>query len=112
GRVLLTRRHPDGRYERFTSDLPGAPGMFDTASADLTIGPSLVRQRAGIYNLHATGRGETGVATIDLVVRPLRDRYFPAVELGDETLVSGYVVPALAASATRAVCVAGRGAHG
>ena len=111
GRVLMTHRHPDGRYERFTSDLPGAPGMFDTASADLTIGPSRVRQRAGIYTLHATGRGETGIATIDLMVRPLRDRYFPSVELGDETLVSGYAVPALAASATGTLCVAGRCAH-
>src|SRR5262249_55446787 len=39
GRTLLTHRGPDGRYERFTSDVPGTPGMFDTAAADLTIGP-------------------------------------------------------------------------
>jgi hypothetical protein len=110
-RVMMAHRRPDGRYDRFTSDVPGGPGVFDTASADLTIGPNRVGQRAGVYTLQATARGETGVATIDLTVHPVTDRYFPAVELGDESLVSGYAVPALAASATGTLCVADRCAH-
>jgi hypothetical protein len=42
------------------------------------------------------------------VVRPERNRYFPPVELRDEEFLSGYVVPALAASASGRICVAGR----
>ncbi|HEY8258190.1 MAG TPA: ABC transporter permease [Gemmatimonadales bacterium] len=108
GRVLITRRRPDGRYERFTAEVPGSPEMFDTMKADLTLGPSTVRQRDGVYALHALARGEAGLATIDLAVRPAPERYFPAVELREEALLSGYVVPALAGSATGTVCVAGR----
>ncbi len=32
---MVTHRRPDGRYERFTSDAPSSPTMFDTSSADL-----------------------------------------------------------------------------
>jgi hypothetical protein len=108
---MMAHRRADGRYERFTTDVPGGPGLFDTASANLTIGPSRVRQRAGVYTLQATARGEAGVATIDLTVQPVTDQYFPAVELGGESLVSGYAVPALAASATGTLCIADRCAH-
>ncbi len=45
---------------------------------------------------------------LDLVVRPLRNRYFPPVELRDDDFLSGYAVPALAASATGRICVSGR----
>jgi hypothetical protein len=111
GRVLVTHRRPDGRYERFTADATRGPGVFDTATSDLTIGPSRVRQRDGVYTLRALAHGETGEARIDLTVQPVPDRYFPAVELSEEALVSGYVVPALAASATGTLCVAGRCTH-
>lgn len=111
GRVMLSHRRPDGHYERFTSDAPSSATVFDTSSADLTIGPSRVRQRDGVYALRAAARGEAGEANIDLTVRPVPNRYFPAVELSDEALFSGYVVPALAASATGTLCVGGRCAH-
>jgi hypothetical protein len=108
GRVLATHRRADGGYERFTSEAPGTAGMFDTTRADLTIGSSEVRQRDGSYALHARASGDAGVATIDLAVRPVPDRFFPPVELREEALLSGYVVPALAASASGTICVGGR----
>jgi hypothetical protein len=40
-------------------------------------------------------------------VVPVRDRYFPAVELRNDQIVSGYVVPALSARASGKICVRG-----
>jgi hypothetical protein len=81
---------------------------LDTTRADLTLGPSTVRQRDGVYHLVARARGPAGSVGLDLVLRPQPNRYFPPVELRDEAFLSGYVVPALAASASGRICVAGR----
>jgi hypothetical protein len=108
GRVLVTHRRTDGRYERFTAEAPSSGVTIDTTAADLTIGASRVRQRNGLYTLHARVTGDAGPATIDLTVRPTPDRYFPAVELREEALLSGYVVPALTGSASGTLCIAGR----
>ena len=108
GRMLVTRRRPDGRHERYTADVPSALVVFDTARADVAIGESFVRQRDGEYRLRAEARGGGRSARLDLVVRPEPNRYFPPVELRDDEFLSGYVVPALAASATGTICVAGR----
>jgi hypothetical protein len=108
GRVLLTHRRPNGGYERFTSDAGSAVVTFDTSAANLTIGPNQVRQRNGTYVLRAVARGETGAARVDLTVHPTPERYFPPVQLSEKSLVSGYAVPALAASATGTLCVARR----
>jgi hypothetical protein len=108
GRMLVTHRRPDGRYERFTATAPSDDVHFDTTGADLTIGPSTIRQRDGAYTLHLRAAGPAGVARMDLRIRPLPNRYFPPVELREEELLSGYVVPALAASASGTICVAGR----
>jgi hypothetical protein len=45
---------------------------------------------------------------LDLAVRPLPNRYFPPVELRDDDFLSGYAVPALAASATGRICASAR----
>jgi hypothetical protein len=45
---------------------------------------------------------------LDLELHPLPNRYFPPVELRDDEFVSGYVVPALAASASGTLCADGR----
>jgi hypothetical protein len=105
GRILVTHRRPDGRYERFTANAPADRVAFDTAGADLTIGGSSVRQRDGDYVLSARAGGPDGALRMDLRVRPLPNRYFPPVELRDLDFVSGYVVPALAASATGRICL-------
>jgi hypothetical protein len=108
GRMLVTHRRPDGRHERYTADVPAARVTFDTAKADVTIGESFVHQRDGRYRLRAKAYGGGKSARLDLVLRPEPNRYFPPVELRDDDFLSGYVVPALAASATGRVCAAGR----
>jgi hypothetical protein len=108
GRMLVTHRRPDGRHERYAAALPAARVTFDTARADVAIGESFVRQRDGEYRLRVVARGGGKIARLDLVVRPEPNRYFPPVELRDDDFRSGYVVPALAASATGRVCAAGR----
>jgi hypothetical protein len=108
GRMLVTHRRPDGRHERYAAEVPAARVAFDTARADVAIGESFVRQRDGRYRLRAEAYGGGKSARLDLVVRPEPNRYFPPVELRDDDFLSGYVVPALAASATGRVCAAGR----
>ena len=108
GRLLITHRRPDGRHERYTADYPAPQVRLDTARADLTIGGSTVRQRDGVYHLRAEAAGEDGRVRLELTVQPRPNRYFPPVELREERFRSGYVVPALAASASGRICVAGR----
>ncbi len=108
GRMLITHRRPDGRHERYTADVPAGRVALDTARADLAIGESFVRQRDGEYRLRATAYRGAKRVRLDLVVRPEPNRYFPPVELRDDDFLSGYVVPALAASATGQVCASGR----
>ncbi|HUR94225.1 MAG TPA: hypothetical protein VMY76_06550, partial [Gemmatimonadales bacterium] len=107
GRVLMTHRRPDGRYERFTAEVPAAAVRLDTTRADLAIGPSSVRQRDGVYHLVARGAGAAGSVRLNLAVRPALNRYFPLVELRDDAFISGYVVPGLVAEATGSICVDG-----
>ena len=108
GRLLVTHRRPDGRYEQFTADEPAGRVVLDTARADLTIGESTVRQRDGTYSIRARARGKAGRLLLDIVLRPLPHRYFPPVELRDASFLSGYVVPALAATAEGRICVGDR----
>ena len=105
GRVLITHRRPDGRYDRYTADVPGPRVRFDTTRADLTLGRHGVRQRDGVYHLAALATGDAGSVRLDLSVRPLPNRYFPPAELREEVLLSGYVVPALAATASGRICL-------
>ena len=108
GRLLITRRRPDGGYDRFASEAPAAAVRFDTARADLTIGPSSVRQREGVYRLEAAAAGRRGAVRLSLEIHPVPNRYFPPVELREDEFLSGYVVPGLAATASGTICVAGR----
>lgn len=108
GRVLVTHRRPDGRHDRYTADVPSARVAFDTTGADVAIGPSFVRQRDGRYTLHAEADGEGRRVRLDLTLEPAPNRYFPPVELRDDEFLSGYVVPALAATASGRACVADR----
>lgn len=104
GQLLVTHRLPDGRYRRYATDIPAAAIVLDTTSADLTLGPNQVRQRGGVYSLHAEATG----LTLDLDIRPAPNRYFPPVELREGTTPSGYVVPALEARASGSICTGGR----
>jgi hypothetical protein len=108
GQLLVTRRRPDGRYERFTADVPAERIRFDTSGADLVLGSSAVRQRKGEYQLTMRARGAGGTVDADLLLRPLARRYFPPAELRANDFLSGYVVPGLAATASGRICVSGR----
>ena len=108
GQLLITHRRPDGQYDRFTTQAASTGVEFDTARADLTVAKSTVRQREGTYLLHARASGQAGDVNIDVRLVPTPHRYFPPVELGDDGFISGYVVPALGATASGKICVAGR----
>jgi hypothetical protein len=108
GQVLITRRAASGRYERFTAGVPSSKVQLDTAKADLKLSRSSVRQRDGTYHLLAQADGTGGPLTLDMTVIPDRHRYFPPVETREESLLSGYVVPALSAEASGKICVSGR----
>lgn len=108
GRLLITHRRPDGRHERFATEVPAEQVTLDTAGADLTIGESTVRQRDGVYRLAARAGGASGPVRLELELVPSPNRYFPPVELSQDEFLSGYVVPALAASASGRICQAGR----
>jgi hypothetical protein len=100
GQVLVSHRTPDGRYQRYVSNVHRGLIRFDTTRADLSIGTSSVVQRDGKYFLSGGASG----ATFDLTLTPSPHGYFPAVELGSDQTASGYVVPALAGTASGRFC--------
>ena len=108
GQLIVTGRHPDGTYDRFVAPAPPGRIGFDTTRADVTIGESFVRQRNGVYHLHGRATGNAGHLLFDIELTPAPNRYFPAVELRDNGLMSGYVVPGLVAAATGKICVGSR----
>jgi len=114
GQVLVTHHTPDGRVARYRADVPPDRITFDTARADVTVGPASVRQVNGGYTIHisalpaSAALGASSDLSVDLQVTPSPNRYFPAVLLREDALLSGYVVPALSATATGRFCVGGR----
>jgi len=108
GQVLITRRAPDGRYEQYANQVAPAQIALDTTRADLALGTSSLRQSDGTYHLDASATGVSGDARVQIEIHPLPNRYFPPVELREEPLLSGYVVPGLVAKASGTVCVLDR----
>ncbi len=115
GQVLVTL-HEQGRpARRFAANVPAAQVQFSTTNADLRIGSSAVTLLPdGSYLLHASAVGAAGAAgagtplTVDLVVNPEAGAYFPGASLATDSLVSGYVVPALRAAADGEICAGSR----
>jgi hypothetical protein len=102
GGVLLTVREPTGEHRALSARVDGATVRMDTLSPDLTLGGiGSVRVAGGAYDVHATAGG----ARVDLRVTPGPRRYFPPTDLGGSALVSGYVAPALYATADGTVCL-------
>lgn len=102
GRILLTVRQPDGTHRSLTRDLPGEQVRFDTASPDLRFGDrAYVRLEGDGYRIAA----DAGGVRVDLRVTPAPRRYFPPTDIGGAELVSGYVTPALFATAEGTVCL-------
>lgn len=103
GQLLVTHRTPDGRHQRYVTSLPGSAVRYDTTRADLALGPHTVVQRDGSYRVE--GRAGRASFAFTLVGEPWR--YFPPVELRDDRLTSGYVVPGLWANASGRFCDGG-----
>jgi len=101
GQLLVTHRRGDGSLRRYMAAIPSGSVQIDTASADLILGSSSVRQHEGVYRIMGTAPG----LAFDLEVTPAAHQFFPAVEREEQDLRSGYVVPALRASATGTFCV-------
>jgi hypothetical protein len=104
GEVLITRRTSAGTYRQSKSVVGSERISLDTAGADLTVGTGSVTQRDGVYQLSI--RGVEGISAA-LTIRPVPNRYFPPVVLRDDELLSGYVVPALSATASGSICAEG-----
>jgi hypothetical protein len=103
GQLLATHHREDGSLRRYATDIPASEVQLDTASADLILGASSVRQQGGVYRIEGRAPG----LGFDLQVTPAPNQFFPTVELREPGLLSGYVVPALRASATGRFCVDG-----
>ncbi len=103
GQLLVTHRLPDGRYRRFVTSVPGTAVRFDTTRADLAIGSHTMVQRDGSYRVE----GSAGAASFAFTLTPKPLRYFPPVELRDDRLTSGYVVPGLVANVSGRFCDGG-----
>jgi hypothetical protein len=114
GQVLVTTHdatEPGGPARQRSFVATALPGdiAFSTTSADLRIGASRVTvRRDGRYAITAQARelGGDAVLNLDLLITPAPGGYFPgaAIESGD--FESGYVVPALVADASGAICIA------
>lgn len=111
GQLLATvheRGRPVRRYQRLA---PRAAVRFDTASADLAVGDGRVRVLAdGRYAVAMTVPAADGGAPLraTLTVAPVPHAEFPGATLLSGATTSGYVVPALRATATGTVCAGAR----
>ena len=109
GLVSMTRREQGRATTRFTRTHEASRVSFSLSSPDLTMGESRVRLlEGGRYHVLASGEGPRGErALVDLVIVPAPGAYFPGATLAAGEFTSGYTVPALRASATGRLCVAG-----
>jgi hypothetical protein len=105
GQLLITHKLPSGAYQRFSALAVPGRVTFDTSKADLSLAKDSVIQRAGIYRVLGSAKGQAGTVSLDLQIAPAPNRYFPPVDLGDKNFESGYVVPGLVATGSGKICV-------
>ena len=110
GQLLVTLHEAGKPARRFSSSASSDRVRFSTTDADLRIGGASVRVREdGAYlvtaRVHEEVRG--GPLDIDLTILPAANADFPGASLQSGPFTSGYVVPALRASATGAICESG-----
>lgn len=104
GQLLITRHRPGRAPARFQTDVGLDRIRYDTTRADLVVGDNTVTQRDGRYRIVGSARGPTGTVRFDLTVTPTPNAWFPPVELASDRFVSGYVVPAVRATASGTLC--------
>jgi hypothetical protein len=110
GQLGITLREENGRTRRFATNFDRARVRFSTTDANLAFGDSHVRVLPdGDYEIRGSAREEGGGERISVALRvhPAPHAYFPGVAMGSDGFVSGYVVPALRATATGTICVDG-----
>jgi hypothetical protein len=120
GKVGITLRDESGATRKFGTTVDKSSVRFSTTDANLVFGTSHVTVLPnGDYEVKASGAEEAQTAAggratrgaspsrvaIDLVVHPDPYAYFPGVSMGSNGFVSGYVVPALRATASGKLCV-------
>ena len=111
GQVLVTMHEIGKPVRRFISYVRPQVIQFSTNRADATLAASSVHVLAnGDYAVRAHTRDESSGAElrIDLTVSPAPNAFFPGASIGGAGVISGYVVPALRASASGTVCVDGQ----
>jgi hypothetical protein len=109
GLVLARYRTPDGR-ERVYADTVRADAIgFAPGDPDVRFGTHSVRLGGEpvAYRVEAELPGEDGgVLSVSIELEPIPHRYFPTADIArSDTIVSGYVVPALRARVRGRVCV-------
>jgi hypothetical protein len=105
GRLLITIHEPGTGHRSFTRDVPDSSVRFEAERAEILLDPEAFSfHRNGEYQVFARIEG----VELDLRIRPTPNHLFPPTELGGGGLVSGYVVPALHATAEGRVCLPGR----
>ena len=110
GQVLVTVHEQGKPARRFTSAVPSSQVRYSTSDANVQMGGSRVDVLDdGRYRVHELARADAGGAplALDLDVSPAAGAYFPGAAIGSG-VVSGYVVPALRASASGSICIAGQ----
>jgi hypothetical protein len=113
GNLGITLREQGGRTRKFAATVDRSRVKFSTTNADLALGDSRVTVLPnGDYRVVANAREEGGSGRIDIAmtVSPAPYAYFPGVSMGTGEsghFISGYVVPALRATASGRLCVDG-----
>jgi hypothetical protein len=105
---MLITLHESGKpARRFSNLVPAQRISFSTSSPTMSLGTSSVSLLPdGRYHVVADGSaGSQGSMRLDVVVDPEANAYFPGASIGGDAVVSGYVVPAMRASATGQVCI-------
>lgn len=110
GNVGITLRGQGGATRRYSATVPRGETRTSLDSADMRIGSSTVRVLPdGRYALTASATAPDGERVrVRLTFAPARGAYFPPASFGEGAFVSGYVVPALRASADGEICIANR----
>ena len=108
GRLLATHRRPDGTHRAYLETFAPGEVELDTLSATVKMGAGGVSFDSGSWLLSGQARDRSGESlTFQLQVVPEPHRWFPPVELESQGFLSGYVVPALRASGSGKICLAG-----
>ncbi|HKR09731.1 MAG TPA: hypothetical protein VJS39_11110, partial [Gemmatimonadaceae bacterium] len=103
GQLGITLRDQGGATRRFSQNMEKSQSRFSTSDANLRFGNSRVTVLPdGDYQVNASASEQNGSGriSIDMRVHPGPYAYFPGVSMSSGGFVSGYVVPALRATAS------------